>query len=174
MSSVGVLPDSLQRSLQSLVDRVNACGGGIQVVLLSTSEGVSLGRVTATTATTTNGSGILLWNEEVLANLESTWAPPSKQFPLLQQGDVLTVTAQYEQLTLVHVYSLTPVVATLLLETDHCNMGAVKSTAIPLLKEILEPLCQTLLSSLSGPPPDTAAAAVAAPSATGGESAYYQ
>lgn len=146
-----------------MVDRVNSCGGGIQVVLLSTSEGVSLGRVAATT----DGGDDMLWNEEVLANLESTWAPPSKQFPLLQQGDVATVTAQYDQLTLIHVYSLTPVVATLLLQPD-ANMGAVKSTAIPLLKEILEPLCQTLLSSLSGP-------ADATPAAPGGsESAYYQ
>jgi hypothetical protein len=158
MSSVGVLPDSLQSSLQSLVDRVNACGGGIRVVLLSTSEGVSLGRVVA---------GVEVQNEEVLANLESTWAPPSKEFPLLLQGHASTVTAQYEDLTLVHVYSLTPVVATLLLQPN-ANMGAIKSTAIPLLKEILEPLCQTLLSSLS---PDTTAAA---PAAGGTESAYYQ
>jgi hypothetical protein len=86
----------------------------------------------------------------------------------LLQGHASTVTAQYEDLTLVHVYSLTPVVATLLLQPN-ANMGAVKSTAIPLLKEILEPLCQTLLSSLSGP--DTTAGA---PAAGGTESAYYQ
>jgi hypothetical protein len=29
------------------------------------------------------------------------------------------------------------------------NLGAVRSTAIPLLKEVLEPLCTTLLNSLA-------------------------
>jgi hypothetical protein len=152
MSTVGLLPESLQSSLESLVERVNACGGGIQVVLLSTSEGVSLGRFSLSAD----------WEDEMLANLESTWAPPSKQFPLLQQGDVHSVTAYYDQLTLLHVY-LTPVVVTLLLDPNS-NMGAIKATAMPLLKEVLEPLCQTLLSSLS---PDTT-------NAPGGDSPYYQ
>ena len=31
----------------------------------------------------------------------------------------------------------------------HANLGAVRSRAIPLLKEVLEPLCTTLLNSLS-------------------------
>lgn len=154
MSTSGLLPQALQKSLLSLVERVNDCGGGVQVVLLSTSEGVSLGRVLISNQ----------WDEELLSNLESTWAPPSKQFPLLKQGDIQSVTAQYEQLTLVHVY-LTPVVVTLLVTPDS-NMGAIKATAIPLLKETLEPLCQTLLSSLS-PGESSGAQQVT-------ESAYYQ
>lgn len=149
MSTVSLLPESLQSSLQCLLDRVNACGGGIKVVLLSTSEGVSLGRLCLSDD----------WADEMLANLESTWAPPGKQLPLLQQGDARSITAYYDHLTLVHVY-LTPVVVTLLLDPG-CNMGAIKATAIPLFKEILEPLCQTLLTSLS---PDT----------TSAPSPYYQ
>jgi hypothetical protein len=31
----------------------------------------------------------------------------------------------------------------------HANLGAVRSTAVPLLKEVLEPLCTTLLNSLA-------------------------
>jgi Mitogen-activated protein kinase kinase 1 interacting len=149
MSSIGLLPESLQSSLQSVVARVNACGGGIQIVLLSTSEGVSLGRLCLSPD----------WDDEMLANLESTWAPPGKQLPLLQQGEAQSVTAYYDQLTLMHIY-LTPVVVTLLIDPD-ANMGAIKATAMPLLKEVLEPLCQTLISSLS---PDT----------TNAQSPYYQ
>lgn len=37
---------------------------------------------------------------------------------------------------------------------QHSNLGAVRSTAIPLLKEVLEPLCTTLLNSLA-PAEDT-------------------
>lgn len=33
------------------------------------------------------------------------------------------------------------------------NLGAVRATAIPLLKQVLEPLCTTLVNSLN--PPDT-------------------
>lgn len=144
MPTVGLLPESLQFSLESTVRRVNGCGGGIQVVLLSTFEGVSLGRVCVSTD----------WDEETLANLESTWAPPGKQFPLLQLGEARSVTAYYDNLTLVHIYLTHVVVVTLLLDSD-CNMGAIKATAIPLLKEILKPLCQTLLTSLSPDPNST-------------------
>jgi len=140
-TTVGLLPESLQNSLESVINRVNDCGGGIQVVLLSTSEGVSLGRIVQQPT---------ILGEELLANLESTWAPPSKQFPLLQSGDVQTVTAHYDQLTLVHVYKFAPVVVTFLLQPDS-NLGAIKSTAIPLFQKKLEPLCQTLYSlSLPG------------------------
>mmetsp|Transcript_24826 Transcript_24826/g.36734 ORF Transcript_24826/g.36734 Transcript_24826/m.36734 type:complete len:161 (-) Transcript_24826:151-633(-) len=139
-TTVGLLPESLQKSLESVVERVNDCGCGIQVVLLSTSAGVSLGRIVQQP---------MILEEELLANLESTWAPPSKQFPLLQSGDVRIVTAHYDQLTLVHVYKFAPVVVTFLLQPNS-NLGAIKSTAIPLFQEKLEPLCQTLYSLLPG------------------------
>ncbi len=38
-STVDLLPTNLQRTLQLIVERANAAGGGIRVVLLSTAEG---------------------------------------------------------------------------------------------------------------------------------------
>jgi Mitogen-activated protein kinase kinase 1 interacting len=137
METISLLPESLQNALESLLYRVNSCGGGIQVVLLSTSEGVSLGRWCL----------IPHWSDEILSNLESTWAPQGKQIPLLQMGEAKSVTAYYDQLTLMHVY-FTPVVVTLLLDPQ-CNMGAIQSTAIPLMEQLFKPLCTVLLSSLS-------------------------
>jgi hypothetical protein len=46
-----------------------------------------------------------------------------------------------------HVYQA-PVVVTILAGM-HANLGAIRSTAIPLLKDVLEPLCTTLLNSLA-------------------------
>ena len=88
-NSVDLLPASLQNTLHQVVDRVNACNGGIRAILLSTAEGVPLGRVYAD-----NNSSL---NEEVLSSIESTWAPASKQFPLLNMGkEAKTVTAIYD------------------------------------------------------------------------------
>ena len=85
-----LLPANLQNSLHQVVDRVNLSNGGIRAILLSTAEGVPLGRVIA------NGSTPPL-NEEILASIESTWAPANKQFPLLNMGkEVKTVTAIYD------------------------------------------------------------------------------
>lgn len=140
--SVGSLPPSLQSSLESLTNRINSSGGGIQVILLSTSEGVSLGRVLVDQS----------WSDDLLGNLESKWASPAKQFPLLGEGDVKTVTAYYNSVTVMHIYdnALAPVVVTILLDKQ-ANIGSVKSTAVPLMKEILQPLCQTLVTSLLAP-----------------------
>ena len=136
MASTGILPESLQTALHELVDRVNGSQGGIRVILLSTSEGVPLGRIPADTL-----------DEQVLASLESTWAPAPKQFPLLKLGKIQTVTAMYTHATLLHVYQ-SPVVVTIVL-SPNANLGAIRSTAIPLLNQLLAPLCETLLSSLS-------------------------
>jgi len=139
MSSPNLLPSALQSSLQELVERINSCGAGVNAILLSTLEGVPLGRVYA---------GNVEWHEEVLSSLETTWAPASKHFPLLNLGkEIQVVTAMYDQVTLLHVY-LSPVVVTIL-ASPNANIGAIRSTGIPLLKECLHPLCQTLLSSLS-------------------------
>ena len=88
-ATVDLLPASLQNTLHQIVDRVNASTGGLRVILLSTAEGVPLGRVYAD-----NNSPL---NEDVLSSIESTWAPASKQFPLLNMGkEVKTVTAIYD------------------------------------------------------------------------------
>lgn len=91
-STVELLPTNLQNTLHEIIERSNACGGGIRVILLSTAEGVPLGR-----AYSAADRDIPL-NEEVLSNIESTWAPASKQFPLLNMGkEVKIVTAIYDQ-----------------------------------------------------------------------------
>ena len=47
MAAVTLLPASLQNSLQEIVERSNQAAAGIRVILLSTFEGVPLGRVYA-------------------------------------------------------------------------------------------------------------------------------
>jgi len=137
-----VFPTNLQNALEKIVERANTAGGGIRVILLSTAEGVPLGRVYS------SADQASPLDEEVLSNIESTWAPASKQFPLLNMGkEVNIVTAIYDNRTIFHVYQA-PVIVTLLVGAN-ANLGAVRSTAIPLLKEVLKPLCATLLNSLA-------------------------
>lgn len=223
-STVDLLPANLQNSLHELIDTTNLSGGGIRVILLSTAEGVPLGRAYAQQDRHNNNNNInnnpnsQLLNEDVLANLESTWAPASKQLPLLHMGkEVKMVTAIYDQRkwnekrttlalllqivvqasqmshitntvatniendspingkslhhllyvvascfctsfcthsgTIFHVYQA-PIVVTILVDGGGgttANLGAVRSTAVPLLKQVLEPLCTTLLDSLAAP-----------------------
>jgi hypothetical protein len=155
MASVTLLPAALQNSLQEIVDQSNQAAAEIRAILLSTTEGVPLGRVYARSG---GGSGSSdqqhqqLLNEEVLASIESVWAPASKQFPVLGLGNgkVHQVTAIYDHGILMHVYQ-TPLVVTILCGGPHAhcaNLGAIRSTTIPLLKQALEPLCTTLVESL--------------------------
>jgi Mitogen-activated protein kinase kinase 1 interacting len=89
-----LLPASLQNSLQEIVERANQRAACIRAILLSTMEGVPLGRVISDQAL----------NEDVLASIESVWAPASKQFPVLGLDKVKQVTAIYDHGTLVHIY----------------------------------------------------------------------
>jgi predicted regulator of Ras-like GTPase activity (Roadblock/LC7/MglB family) len=95
MAAVTLLPASLQNAMQEIVERTSQSGAGIRAILLSTTEGVPLGRVYA---------GDEPLNEEVLATLESVWAPASKQIPALGMEKVHQVTAIYDHGTLIHVY----------------------------------------------------------------------
>lgn len=169
MSSIGILPESLQTALEQLLERVNACDGGIQIILLSTSEGVPLGRIPAQ-------SGVEL-TETTLSSLESTWAPAPKQLLLLKMSKLKKVTAYYETATVLHLY-YSPVVVTLVLSgtAENSNMGVVESTAIPLLEKTLQPLCTTLLNSLSSPNTNdgTIAAATMASEWWSGQEGFYQ
>jgi Mitogen-activated protein kinase kinase 1 interacting len=152
MASVALLPAALQNSLQEIVDQSNQAAAEIRAILLSTAEGVPLGRVYASTSTGSSSDQHqqLLLNEEVLASIESVWAPASKQFPVLGLGNkVHQVTAMYDHGILMHVYQ-TPLVVTILCgpHAHSSNLGAIRSTTIPLLKQALEPLCTTLVESL--------------------------
>lgn len=139
MTATSLLPAALQSSLANIIQRSNLSGASIRVILLSTTEGVPLGRAHD------NTTGAAL-NEEALTAIETDWAPPSKQLPLLGLEKAQQVTAMYNHGTLIHVYQ-SPVVVTILCGLD-CNLGAVQSSAIPLLKQVLEPLCTTLVESL--------------------------
>jgi len=88
-----LLPASLQKALQGIVERANLRGASLRAILLSTTEGVPLGRVVYDEL-----------NDEVLASIESVWAPASKQFPVLGLDKVQQVTAIYDHGTLVHIY----------------------------------------------------------------------
>ena len=65
MATVGLLPAPLQSSLSQIVQRTNASSGDIRVILLSTTEGVPLGRVYADDTSPLN--------EDVLSSIESIW-----------------------------------------------------------------------------------------------------
>jgi hypothetical protein len=103
-----LLPASLQNSLQEIVQRSNQRAASIRAILLSTTEGVPLGRVIAPATTSTeNGGGGGESNalqEDGLAAIESVWAPASKQFPVLGLEKVRQITAIYDHGTLVHIY----------------------------------------------------------------------
>ena len=46
-NAADLLPTNLQNTLEEIIQRVNACGGGLRAILLSTAEGVPLGGVMA-------------------------------------------------------------------------------------------------------------------------------
>ena len=91
-----LLPGPLQKALQEVVSRANQRSANLQAILLSTMDGVPLGRVIA--------EGEEELNEQVLANIESVWAPAAKQLPLLGLDKVKCVTAIYNHGCLIHIY----------------------------------------------------------------------
>lgn len=91
-----LLPKQLQKSLQEVVSRANMRSANLRAILLSTTDGVPLGRVVAEQDQELN--------EQVLANIESVWAPASKQIPLLGLDKMKCVTAIYNHGTLLHIY----------------------------------------------------------------------
>jgi hypothetical protein len=104
MAAGTILPSSLHSCLLELINRSNQEGAGIRVILLSTTEGAPLGRVFAIDQP---------MNEDVLAAIESVWAPASKQLPFLGLDKLHKVTAIYDHGTLIHVYQV-PLVRALL------------------------------------------------------------
>jgi hypothetical protein len=110
------LPISLQYSLQEIVALSNVRGASICAILLSTTEGVPLGRVVSEQPHTPAQQQSQQQpqqqaqpiptsiNEDVLASIESVWAPASKQFPVLGLEKVNQVTAIYDHGSLIHIY----------------------------------------------------------------------
>jgi hypothetical protein len=67
------------------------------------------------------------------------------------------------------------VVVTLVLSgNENSNMGVVESTAIPLLEKTLQPLCTTLLNSLSSPNTNDGTIAATVTSEWSGQEGFYQ
>ncbi|KAL7560736.1 hypothetical protein ACA910_020986 [Epithemia clementina (nom. ined.)] len=159
-----LLPSSLQKSLQQVVQLCNQSSGEVRAITLSTMEGVPLGRVygdlrvqheaSRVTADPTSSSSLPSppLNEETLSLLETVWAPPSKQLPVLGLDKVQTITAIYDHGILVHLY-WSPLVITVLCGPNS-NLSAVKTTAVPLLRDVLSPLRITLIESLQLQEPD--------------------
>ena len=139
MPSAKLLPSALQNSLEQVVALANQRGASLRATTLSTTEGVPLGRVYAP------GEEAALDAQEALTLLETVWAPPSKQLPVLGTK-VQHTTAFYNHGVLVHLY-LAPLVVTCLCKTT-CNLSAIQQTTLPLLQQVLEPLQNTLLESL--------------------------
>ena len=105
-----LLPISLQNSLYDIMDQSNLRGAAIRAILLSTTEGVPLGRVVVKSPSITcsndeeSSSSTSPMNMDVLASIESVWAPASKQFPVLGLDKLKQVTAIYDHGTLIHIY----------------------------------------------------------------------
>jgi len=112
---VTLLPSTLANCLKEIVERTNKSSAGIRAVLLSTTDGVPLGRVYCNYGSSVGGGDDnvndsdshqpLPLNEDVLASIESVYAPASKQFPVLGLGgkNLHQVTAIYDHGTLIHV-----------------------------------------------------------------------
>jgi hypothetical protein len=67
-----------------------------------------------------------------------------------------------------------PIVVTILVSGANANLGAVRSTAVPLLKQVLEPLCTTLLDSLAPVEGSDAGAGAAGSGGLYSQQGYYQ
>jgi hypothetical protein len=161
----GFLSNDLVRSLDAVVDRLNACSGddtsSVYALLVSTDRGVPLARSFGTNSTEAEFHAQM--NEESLHALETLWAanvsPPlpsgamggidvdKPNHPLLRHlgmgSSVNTATAFYETCTLLHIYQHHMVITILMSPT--ANVGTIKSVIMPLLKVLLEPV-QSILS----------------------------
>jgi Mitogen-activated protein kinase kinase 1 interacting len=118
MATASLLPSTLQNTLNELLERTNKSGAGIRAILLSTTEGVPLGRVYA--------DDDQPLNEDVLASIESIWAPSSKQLPFLGLKKAQQVTAIYDHGALIHVYQ-TPLVCRSANSERQCVAGELLS-----------------------------------------------
>jgi hypothetical protein len=97
-----LLPLSLQNSVYEIIEQSNLRGAAIRAILLSTTEGVPLGRVVAPDNHHDHQHPHM--NATVLASIESVWAPASKHFPVLGLDKLKQVTAIYNHGSLIHIY----------------------------------------------------------------------
>jgi hypothetical protein len=101
-SNTFLLPNALKICIEEIIGTANLSQAGIRAVLLSTTEGVPLGRVVSEPDATT-------LHPDLLQMMESVLAPASKQLPVLGIGKLKQVTAFYDHGSVVHLY-LGPVV----------------------------------------------------------------
>merc|ERR1712071_476490 len=129
-----------------LVDRLNNPDYHILALLIGTSDGAGLYR---TNGSMNSNSPTSHLSEEIISGIESVWASlPSGTGhhlrPLGLGNDVKTVTAFYENCTLLHAY-MSPLVVTILATTD-ANIGVIRAI-FPNLFELLESTRQTLIDA---------------------------
>jgi len=141
-----ILNERVASSLDKIVDRLNDPFYNILALMVGTSDGVGLARSFGTSKSSPHLS------DEVISGIESVWATlPSGSGhhlrPLGLGDDVKTVTAFYENCTLVHMHT-SPLVVTFL-ATPNANVGAIRAI-LPNLQEALEPIRQTLLDTAGG------------------------
>jgi len=147
----------------------------LRAILVGTNEGVGLSRSLGTQHSSHLPSPEFSFSggmsEEVLSSIETVWATlvsaasphvmanavsagghNQPAHPLLSPiklgNTVKTVTACYENITLIHVH-LAPLVITLICSVE-VNLGIVRSVAIPKLKVLLEPVRRALVKSRGG------------------------
>lgn len=92
-----LLPKALQTCTEDIIGTANLAQAGIRAVLLSTTEGVPLGRVVSEPDATT-------LHPDLLQMMESVLAPASKQLPVLGMGKLKQVTSFYDHGVIVHLF----------------------------------------------------------------------
>ena len=92
-----LLPKALETCIEDIIGTANLSQAGIRAILLSTTEGVPLGRVVSEPDATT-------LHPDLLQMMESVLAPASKQLPVLMMGKLKHVTAFYDHGVVVHLF----------------------------------------------------------------------
>ena len=137
------LPQKLHRTVQEVIHQSNLSMASVRCILLSTTEGVALGRVFAEEY----NNDMNLLNEEVIESIESVWAPASKHFPMLGLDKIQYATAFYDHGVLMHVYFQAPLVSQLYERTNIARLFILTYFLID-CNNSLWPTCQCWLSTI--------------------------
>mmetsp|Transcript_24158 Transcript_24158/g.35305 ORF Transcript_24158/g.35305 Transcript_24158/m.35305 type:complete len:198 (-) Transcript_24158:333-926(-) len=159
-----LLHSSITSALDSLVDRLNQrypppsnnhnnnSPQQILALLVGTSDGIGLARSFGSPTSTSQQKRTTEMSEEILSSIETVWSTlPSDSnqgaghhLRPLKMGGVRTVTAFYENVTLVHVH-ISPLVVSFV-ASPSANIGAIRAN-LPDLCKALEPIRLALEAS---------------------------
>ena len=124
-SSSFLLPKALQTCIEDIIGTSNLSQAGIRAVLLSTTEGVPLGRVVSEPDATT-------LHPDLLQMMESVLAPASKQLPVLGKGKLKQVTAFYDHGVIVHLFQGPVVSACIERQSDTASGNSLNLILTPI------------------------------------------